>query len=316
MRRATALLLLLATACTGAPAPPPAAPAAWTVELSTAPTLLALDGDDVWAASYGNGVGGSQVYRVDRETGRRAAQRTLAGQPHGLAVAPDGALWLSTVRLPDQPGGTGLQVLDPETLQTRREVGVPGVPLGLAFVDGALWVGSDDGVRRLGAAGAGPLVATAEAALRLLAAGPGRLLVAGRSTLTLVDAAAPTGAGAVLATRRVASSGSLVPAAGAAGTWVVAPDAEDRAQLIRVDPVTLAPAARAPSPGRAGAIAAVQGDRLWVSDPGGGRLLCADAASGEVRAARGAPVSGPLVADDRAVVVATASGLRSLPADC
>ncbi|MCW2615532.1 MAG: hypothetical protein JWN08_2526, partial [Frankiales bacterium] len=173
MRRGTALLLLLLTACTDGPrpadvGPPPRREQAWSVELSTAPTLLALDGDDVWGASFGNGVGGSGVYRVDRRTGRRVAQRTLAGQPNGLVVAPDGALWLSTVRLPDQPGGTGLQVLDPDDLRTVRAVTVPEDPLGLAVVDGSVWVASASGLREVRDGRTGPRVATPRPALRLL----------------------------------------------------------------------------------------------------------------------------------------------------
>ncbi|MCW2614740.1 MAG: hypothetical protein JWN08_1734, partial [Frankiales bacterium] len=76
------------------------------------------------------------------------------------------------------------------------------------------------------------------------------------------------------------------------------------------------PARRAPSPGRAGAVAVVAAGRLWVTDPAGRRLVCADPVSGESRSERTVPAIGPLVADDRAVVVATATGLRSVPADC
>lgn len=156
----------LLAGCSASQAEPPES---WTVELSTAPTLLALSDDQVYAASYGNGVGGSQVYRVDRSLGRLVAQQTVAGQPNGLALAPDGEVWLATLQLPDQPTGTGLQVLDPTTLQTRRTVKVAGVPLSLAFVGGELWVGDGDGVRKVDPRTGAALrtVATAVKAYRL-----------------------------------------------------------------------------------------------------------------------------------------------------
>lgn len=309
MRRSALLLPLLLTACT---ASAPAPDRTWTTELSTAPTLLALGPDDVWGASFGNGVGGSQVYRVERASGRRAAQRTLAGQPQALAVGPDGRLWLTTVRLPDQPGGTGLQVLDPATVQTQREVPLAATPLGLAFVGDRLWVGTAAGVHRLEGDALGPLRPTPEAALRLLAVGPDRLLALGRSTLTLLDA----GTGRVLATRRVTSSGSLTATTDGTVLWVVSADAQGRAVLTAHDPATLAPRTTVPSPGRPGTTAQLADGALWVTDPAGRRLLCLDPVDGRVRATAGVAATGPVVADGDAVVTATATGLRSQPADC
>jgi outer membrane protein assembly factor BamB len=216
VRRALGVLLLGLVACSPS-APAPVQPAdSWTVELSTAPTLLLLTEDAVLAASYGNGVGGSQVYRVDRASGRLVQQRTVAGQPNGMALGPDGELWLATLQLPDQSTGTGLQVLDPVTLQTRRSVPVEGVPLSIAFVDGALWTGDASGLRRL-----------------------------------------DLGTGAVLA-----------------------------------------------------------GDRLWVTDPQGGRLLCLDPVSGAVRDEWPVGTTGPVVADASGVVVAQPAGAALVPAEC
>lgn len=315
MLRVLAVLVLLLTGCTGAgrAAPAAAAPQSWTVELGTAPTLLALSQDAVLAASYGNGVGGSQVYRVDRATGRLAAQRTVAGQPNGMALGPDGALWLATVRLPDQSAGTGLQVLDPVTLQTRRTLPVAGDPLAVAFVDGALWTGSAEGVQELDPRTGQVLrsLPTAEPANRFLAAG-GALLALAPRALQRVDLVA----GEVTAVQPVPAAGSATATGDGRRLWVVHPDREARAVLQRYDPGTLQPGAAAPSPGRAGAVAHLDGDRLWVTDPGGGRLLCADPDSGALRAEREVPLTGPVVADRRSVVVAQAGGLTGLPADC
>lgn len=302
---------LLLTGCTAEDDPSP--PSAWTVEVGTAPTLLALTAEQVFAASYGTGVGGSQVYRVDRATGRLAAQRTLAGQPNGLALAPDGEVWLATVQLPDQPSGTGLQVLDPETLQTRRAVLVPGSPLSLAFVGDRLWTGDERGVREVDAATGAVRreVATDVPAYRLLALGD-TLLVVGPTGVQLLDPAT----GTATAARRLDAGGSVSATGDSSRLWVVHPDTRDRSVLTRLDATSLRPLATAPSPGRAGAAAHLAGDRLWVSDPVGGRLLCLDAATGAVRAEHDATLTGPLVADETSVVTAQSGGLRGVRADC
>lgn len=305
-----AAVLLAGCAAEEDPAPPPTT---WTVEVGTAPTLLALTEDQVFAASYGTGVGGSQVYRVDRATGRLAAQRTLAGQPNGLALAPDGEVWLATVQLPDQPSGTGLQVLDPQTLQTRRAVLPQGIPLSVAFVGEALWVGDERGVRELDPATGGVRreVPTGVPAYRLLTLGD-RLLVVGPSGVQLVD----PGAGTVGRPQPLDAGGSVSATGDGDRLWVVHPDTRDRSVLARLDATSLAPLTTAPSPGRAGAAAHLAGDRLWVSDPAGGRLLCLDVETGAVRAEREATLTGPLVADETSVVTAQSGGLRGVPADC
>ena len=305
-----AAVLLTGCAAEDEPFPPPVT---WTVEVGTAPTLLALTDEQVYAASYGTGVGGSQVYRVDRATGRLAAQRTLAGQPNGLALAPDGEVWLATVQLPDQPSGTGLQVLDPHTLQTRRAVLVDGIPLSVAFVGARPWIGDERGVRELDPRSGAVLraVVTDVPAYRLLALGE-RLLVVGPTGVQLVDPARAT-AGAV----QLLDAGGSVSATGdTSRLWVVHPDASDRSVLARLDAGSLRPLTTAPSPGRAGAAARMAGDRLWVSDPAGGRLLCLDADTGAVRAQHEATLTGPLVADETSVVTAQSGGLRAVPADC
>ncbi len=291
----------------------PAPPSTWTVEVGTAPTLLALTEDQVFAASYGTGVGGSQVYRVDRATGRLAAQRTLAGQPNGLALAPDGEVWLATVQLPDQPSGTGLQVLDPATLQTRRAVLPPGIPLSVAFVGGALWVGDERGVRELDrTTGAVRREATTDVpAYRLLTLGD-RLLVVGPTGVQLVDPRAGTAG----RPQPLDAAGSVSATGDDDHLWVVHPDTRDRSVLARLDARSLATRTTAPSPGRAGAAAHLAGDRLWVSDPAGGRLLCLDVETGAVRAEHEAALTGPLVADETSVVTAQSGGLRGAPADC
>ena len=305
------LALLLLTGCSEQPPEPP--PDTWRVELSTAPTLLALTADDVYAASYGNGVGGSQVYRVDRRTGRLVAQRTLAGQPNGLALGPRGELWLATLQLPDQPSGTGLQVLDPDTLQTRRTVLVQGVPLSVAFVEGALWTGDADGLSRLDpATGETQLRVPLPHAVNRLATTTAGLVAVGPEDLTAFDPAT----GDVIATHEVPAFGSTTVAVAGETLWVLHPDADATTVLQPYDARTLQPRPTVSSPGQAGAAAAVHGDRLWISDPGGGRLLCADAADGQVRAERELAVTGPLVADERSVVAAQSAGLAALPATC
>lgn len=302
---------VLLAGCAAEEDPPP--PTTWTVEVGTAPTLLALTADQVVAASYGTGVGGSQVYRVERATGRLAAQRTLAGQPNGLALAPDGEVWLATVQLPDQPSGTGLQVLDPQTLQTRRAVLVQGIPLSVAFVGEALWIGDERGVRELDPASGAVRreVTTDVPAYRLLTLGD-RLLVVGPTGVQLVDPSAGTAG----RPQRLDAGGSVSATGDGDHLWVVHPDSRDRSVLARLDPTSLRPLATAPSPGRAGAAAHLAGGRLWVSDPAGGRLLCLDAGTGAVRAEHEASLTGPLVADETSVVTAQSGGLRGVPADC
>ena len=315
MVRLLAALALLLTACSTSDAGPTPAPSpqTWRVELSTAPTLLALTDSDVYAASYGNGVGGSQVYRVDRGTGRLAAQRTVAGQPHGLALGPRGELWLATLQLPDQPSGTGLQVLDPVTLQTRRTVLVDGVPLSLAFVDDALWVGDATGISEVEpATGATLRRLDLPHAVNRLAETSGGVVAVGPQTLTAFDPVT----GAAGATAQVPAFGSTTVAPAGDVLWVLHPDADARTVLQPYDGRTLQPRPAVASPGAAGAGAYAHGDRLGVSDPAGGRLLCLDAAGGGVRSERQLPLTGPLVADEKSLVAAQAGGLTATPTDC
>ncbi len=301
----------LVAGCSGTP-DRPARPASWTVELSTAPTLLALTPDQVYGASFGNGVGGSQVYRVARDTGRKQAQHTLAGQPNGMVLAPDGELWLVTQKLPDQPSGTGIQVLDPLTLATRRTLQVTGIPLSLAFLGDVLWVGDAQGLRRTDPADGAVLqsVRTSVAAQRLVVAGDA-LLVVGADGVQRVDASGEPGP-----VRKLPAAGSVAATGNADRAWVLYPDERAESVLTPLDPRTLEPGASASSPGRAGAAAHLAGDALWVSDPGGGRLLCLDATTGALRGSREVALTGPAVADATSVVVARAQGAAALPARC
>lgn len=311
MLRLIAALALLLTACS-TPVPEPASDT-WRVELSTAPTLLALTDQDVYAASYGNGVGGSQVYRVDRSTGRLAAQRTVAGQPHGLALGPRGELWLATLQLPDQPSGTGLQVLDPETLQTRRTVLVEGVPLSLAFAADALWVGDAHGVSQVDpATGVATRRTPLPHAVNRLAATPAGLVAVGPETLTALDLTT----GRPGPTRHVPAFGSTSVAPAGDLLWVLHPDAKANAVLQPYDARTLQPRPAARSPGRAGASAFADARRLWVSDPAGGRLLCLDATTGDLVDEQELPLTGPVIADESHVVAAQADGMTARRAEC
>ena len=304
-------LLLAGCTADGPEAAPP--PDAWRVELSTAPTLLVMSDESVWGASYGNGVGGSQVYRVDRATGRLAEQRTVAGQPHGLALGPRGELWLATLQLPDQPSGTGLQVLDPISLQTRRTVLVEGVPLSLAFVDGALWVGDATGVSQVDqTTGRAQRRVRLPHAVNRLAPTPAGLVAVGPEDLTSFDPVT----GQVRATRAVPAFGSTTVAPAGDLLWVLHPDARANTVLQPYDSRTLGPRPAAASPGRAGAAAFADGERLWISDPAGGRLLCADAGTGEVRGQWEVSLTGPLVADETSVVAAQTGGMTARRATC
>lgn len=326
MRRLLALLVLLAAGCTAEPATDPVAgpasapvtaptspPSSWQVELGTAPTLMVLTVDDVYAASFGNGVGGSQVYRVDRSTGTRVAQRTLAGEPNAMAIGPTGELWLATVRLPDQVAGTGVQVLDPETLVTRRTLDAEGTPLSLAFVGDQLWTGDHTALRRLDPRTGAALqeIAVPQRANRLVPA-RGALLVVGPSAVHAVDVTT----GRTTATRALPDFGSVTLTLDGDRMWVVHPDDSARAVLQRYDPVTLEPGPPAASPGGASSRAELVGDVLWVTDPSGGRLLCADPETGAVRAERSVRGTGGVVADGTSVVLAQANGMAAVPADC
>ena len=288
-------------------------PTSWTVELGTAPTLLALTDDQVYAASFGNGVGGSQVYRVDRATGRLAEQRTLAGQPNALAIAKNGELWLATEQLPDQPSGTGLQVLDPTTLQTRRALPSATPPLSVAFVGDDLWVGDAQGVRQIDPATGSTTraVRTDVPANRLLTIEDG-LVVVGPTGVQLLDPATGTPRAAI----RLVTGGSVTATGDDRHLWVAHPDTRDRSVLARLDLPSLRPAVAADSPGRAGAAAHLDGDRLWVTDPAGGRLLCLDATTGDLRAEQEAVLTGPVIADEIVVVTAQSGSLRAVRADC
>ena len=87
-----------------------------------------------------------QVYVVDAATGQELGHRTATGQPYDLLMAPDGRLWIAGDRHPDQAGGAGINVHDPQSLVVEAHADLPGQAYSLVLVGNEIWVGSDDAV--------------------------------------------------------------------------------------------------------------------------------------------------------------------------
>lgn len=316
MRTLGALVLagLLAAGCTSEPpAPAPAATPStgWPVELEAEALGLAPTPQGLIVVTSGTSRHPPQVHRFDAD-GRQAARQAAVGNPNGLAVAPDGTAWVPATRHPDMRSGTGVPVLDPVSLQPRREIDAGGEPLSVAFLDRTAWIGLHDKVQVVDTATgrAVRIVPIAGTAYQIVPAG-GVVDVVLDDVLVSLDART----GRQLTRRAVDSAGSLTAVLAGGALWVAWLD-EGRTRLGRFDPRTLAPAGVGPVYGGRGVALAAAGDRLWVADHTAGTLSCLDPATGAVRSTVKVANTSSVAADGEWAYVADAGVVRRVPATC
>jgi sugar lactone lactonase YvrE len=314
MRRVAAVLLLVLVAgCSGgspAPAPSPAAPTGWPVELEAEALGMAATDQGLIVVTSGTSRHPPQVHRFTAD-GKQAARQAAVGNPNGLAVDPSGAAWVPAVRHPDMVSGTGVPVLDPVSLQPRREINSGGEPLSVAFVGDEAWIGMRGRIagvdRRTGRAlRTIPIQGTA---YELVAAGSAVAVLGDRSLLSL-DART----GRRLAFRDLDDAGSLGGVLAGGALWVSYLD-DGQAKLRRFDPRTLAPLGDGPVFGNRD-VALSGGDVLWVADHEKGTLTCLDPATGRVRATVRAANSSALATDGTWAYLADGGRVNRVAARC
>jgi serine/threonine protein kinase/streptogramin lyase len=81
------------------------------------------------------------IWRIDEKTGNMLAEHTVGENPKGVAFA-DGHIWVTNTG-PDSGNGPGsVSVLDPDTLDSVKEIdlGQGSLPRGIVFNRGSVWV--------------------------------------------------------------------------------------------------------------------------------------------------------------------------------
>jgi len=277
-------------------------------------TGIALSEDSIFAVTPAGTRFPPQFHRLDRRTGREIARRTVIGQPGGMALAPDGTVWLTTTRHPDQSTGTGVQVLDAATLLPRRRLDVGPRPMSVAFAGGSAWIVSGGRLRAFEMATGEPLGAflrTRWPAQRLLSADGDWLVVVEEGGIEVYDAAQR----ARIAARRIPASGSVAVARAGDVLWVAVPHDDGTAVRALALP-GLAPVARGPRTGFGGTTLAASEAGVWVTDRSERRVRCLDPATGAERASVAMETLGLAAADGSQAYVGTPTGLAVLDDRC
>lgn len=220
------------SASPGASTTGPGTGAQWSLGLDSQPTRAVVNGDRIYLSSAGSARFPPQIYLVDATTGQEIAHRTATGQPYDLLVAPNGRLWVAGDRHPDQAGGAGINVLNPETLVVIDHADLPAPAYSLAQVGAEVWVGSDNMIFALDPE-------TLDVTRTIAIGGPAYVLVALSSTeivavegnlleLVLAD-------GTVSASQPVDADGNIVAAASATAVWARIPVGAD-STVLTLDP--------------------------------------------------------------------------------
>jgi hypothetical protein len=311
---ATGVLLV---ACSGGdpspprPTPPKVAPT-WPVGIDSSAVGLALASGGVVVTSPGYTKFPPVIYRFGPDGARQALQ-SVAGNPNGLVVGPDGGLWVPAVTHPDMQTGTGMQVLDPVSLHLRREVRLPATPFSIAFRGTEAWVGTATGLEVLAERRATPVrsVRLGVPVYAVVVEPGGRYVLAVlEDGLSVVDAST----GRPVATRKLGNNGSIAATLAGGAVWIAYP-APGGGKLQRLDLPSLRPTRTGPALTELGVSLAGTADRLWVADHGG-RLLCVDPASGAARSDREVHNQAAIAADGSYVYLGDVQKVTRVAASC
>jgi outer membrane protein assembly factor BamB len=314
---AAAAAALALTACSaGTPAPPtstqPRIAPSWPVGIDSSAVGLALASGGVVVTTPGYTKFPPQIYRFGPDGGRQAMQ-SVAGNPNGLVVGPDGSLWVPAVTHPDMQTGTGMQVLDPVSLHLRREVRLPATPFAVAFRGGEAWVGTATGLEVLTERRATPVrsIRLGAPVYAVVVEPTGRYVLAVlEDGLTVVDGRT----GTALARRKLGNNGSIAATVAGGAVWIGYP-AAGAGKLERLALPSLAPARTGPALTELGVSLAGTAARLWVADHGG-HLLCVDPATGAVHSDREVHNQAAVAADQSAVYVGDVQKVTRVAATC
>lgn len=101
------------------------------IDVDGQPCAIAFDATSGWVTSYGRGT----VDRIDLATNGVAKRVTIGGTPCGIAVGPDGRIWVADLR------GQRVVAIDPSTGRVTAEIGHLAADLwDLKVGFGAVWV--------------------------------------------------------------------------------------------------------------------------------------------------------------------------------
>jgi hypothetical protein len=288
----------------------------WTLGLDSQPTRAASAGDRAYVSTAGDFRFPPQLYLIDTTTGVEIEHRTATGQPYDLLVARDGRLWVAGDRHPDQPGGGGINVYDPDSLVVVDHVDLPAQTFSLAEVGDELWVGSEGGVFVLDPAtlDVRRTLTTSGPAFQLvvLPDGSGILAVEGNQ-LELLGSD-----GTVIAGQPVDSDGNIVATATETEIFVRAPVGAD-STVLAVDPLlatTAAPIGVDTDSTGGGILAGSAGDVVLVDDRRDEVLCLPDAETPPVSIAATDLVGVLAELPAGRYLFATSSGVAAREIDC
>ncbi len=286
----------------------------WPVEISSTAVGLAARDGFLYAVTTPGERFPSLVYRFDA-AGRQVARQTVGGMPSGLALAPDGTPWLSSVNHPDVPSRPAVELLDPARVTVRRQVDPGAAPGGIGYLRNEAWVATSRGLLVLDATtGARRRTAAVSARAFGVLARPDWAAVVAVEDGALESVQA--GTGRPIARRAIEAGGGLTAVAAGTGAWVAWPASDGSTSLRRFTVPGLRPGPSGPRLGDRGVALAATDTALWVADRASGRLLCLDPVTGAVRSSRDVPNNGALAADDTYLYVADGGRIARVGADC
>ena len=198
-----------------------------TVPVGKSPQALAVVGSYLWTANRNS----NDVSQIDMARNEVVAKVDVGSQPRGLAASTATYLWVANC------DAHTVSKVDVGAHLVAETISVPS-PLGLAVIDGLLWVGTKTGVRKFHTASNSFPVSNAgldEEAATELVSGGGFVWVAGFNAVTKIEVSVVTQAQAMATTLRLRPFESRGMAFDGLYLWVAV---YGSGQVVKVDSET------------------------------------------------------------------------------